>query len=571
MENNQMGNGQVANDQMTNGQVTNGQVTNDQMENNQMGNEQATEQISHNSGQMNMPNMVLPFNGDTKKFRANLPNIENMSIGGAPLQPGMQMQNPQVAQGQPIVHPPKKKHIGLLVAILVAVVLIAGTVSSYFLFLTPEKRFERAMRKAEIAFEDGDYDAAVSYYEKALDIHEDEFDAIYGLLQAESLLGDTKALQKDYTEFRDSIFSQDATELQQNMQETIDIILLCQQVYSGDADRIVEELEAGFDYVGDNEKLLAAWISVKLSQAEAIKESDAEAALLIYSSILDYSNDNEQAVNGFTDCWKELVNGYLASYSYEPAQVLLDTYKGKVQTINFTDYQSQINKAKTISEQGIPLMEKAYSAMETNDYVQMCEIDLGSETEQFLPYVNESFIWAPEGFTEDYTGIAIGLYKHTYSELSGVENYFYYGEYVNGERVGQGKAFYGVDLNTCEYELFEGTWDNDKPNGYGVSGDYNCYYEDSNEYTSTEKSGNFIDGYADGEINVTLTSSEGYTVAGTFTATMGEAEDIRDQYSYIDFVGYDDRDIYVVMESEEVTWWLSKNKKAKIRAATWIE
>ena len=52
---------------------------------------------------------------------------------------------------------------------------------------------------------------------------------------------------------------------------------------------------------------------------------------------------------------------------------------------------------------------------------------------------------------------------------------------------------------------------------------------------------------------------------------MGEAEDIRDQYSYIDFVGYDDRDIYVVMESEEVTWWLSKNKKAKIRAATWIE
>ena len=110
-------------------------------------------------------------------------------------------------------------------------------------------------------------------------------------------MGDTKALQKDYTEFRDSIFSQDATELQQNMQETIDIILLCQQVYSGDADRIVEELEAGFDYVGDNEKLLAAWISVKLSQAEAIKESDAEAALLIYSSILDYSNDNEQAVN----------------------------------------------------------------------------------------------------------------------------------------------------------------------------------------------------------------------------------------------------------------------------------
>lgn len=527
-----------------------------------------------------LPNKALPYNGDAKSFRASLPNSENLQIGGAPLQTESKQKTQktktkktmqQMPQNETMQQVPKKKHTGLIVAIISLVVLLAGGVLIYFTTLTPGKRFARAMDKADRAIEDRNYSTAVKNYKKALDIYDDDIDAMYGLLVAEQGQGDTKSLEQDYEIFSKQILAMSADDIQQNKETVLSLFLMSQDIFAGDYDKIVEEMETCTSIVGENSLLLDAWISAKLDKAGVLEEDDKESAIEVYAEVLGKQPGEETAVSGFTSCWTTVVEEYISNYLYEQAQALLDKYKGLVDTINFSDYQQKIYEVQAISEQGFPLMQSVYDAMAAGDYEKLCEIDFSDATTNFRPYVHDSFLYAPDGFTEDYTGIAVGFYKHSMGEIAGDVSYFYYGEYVNGKRCGHGVAFCGTDLDTHSYETYDGEWDNDMPNGYGVSGSFNEYHEASGQTTATLISGNYVDNLANGEMEAIITSSEGYEVTGTFTADHGVVEDVRDQYPHYDFGMGEERIIYVVLENEEVTWWLSKSLVSHITAFTWFE
>lgn len=541
------------------------------MNNNQINSNQMNPEMPDMSYgiQQGLPNSALPFNGDAKNFHANIPEV-SVQIAQQQMQANMQV-------GQyanvPVQQKPKKKHTALLIAIIaIAVVAIGGSLT-YFLMLTPQKRFERAMNKADAAFEDGNYSIAISNYEKALDIYDDEINAMYHILLSEQELKDDKSLKSDYRTFRKQILSMDLDTIKENSQAVVAIFLMSQEAFADDLNQMADELEMGAECVSydvsASDNLWTAWVQTKIQQAAIVEADDREAALEIYSEALDKRPEDADVASLFADCWKSIVDEYLEDYSYEPAQALWDKYQGKVSTINFTDYQSKINYAKTIAEQGIPLMKQAYEAMESMDYNTMCDIDLGDELGRFLAYVNGEFVWTPDGFSDDYTGKAIGLYKHT-NILDETESYFYFGDYVNGERNGDAVCFFAMDGEEYTYELFAGAWKDNQPNGYGIRGRYHEKIDDG-EYIDTEEIGNFVNGFANGDMTATITSTEGYTVEGTFHAVMGDVPDVQDQYPQYDFPVPEGRKVYVVLEDEEHTWWLSNNDKFRLRAAAWIE
>ena len=116
------------------------------------------------------------------------------------------------------------------------------------------------------------------------------------------------------------------------------------------------------------------------------------------------------------------------------------------------------------------------------------------------------------------------------------------------------------------YDLYEGAWSNDKPNGAGKVSSVNNQ-TDSGMVTIVE-SGNFVDGLYDGEISVVLTAEDGeYT--GTFTASNGAVSDVRDDYSQYDFADVPEgRTVYVVLANADETyfWWYSCREGALLGA-----
>ena len=75
--------------------------------------------------------------------------------------------------------------------------------------------------------------------------------------------------------------------------------------------------------------------------------------------------------------------------------------------------------------------------------------------------------------------------------------YFYYGDYVNGERKGNGTEFIAyIFADTTGYYVFNGEWNDDAPNGEGIVTEINVFCD------YVRKSGTLIDGLWDGRVNV---------------------------------------------------------------------
>ena len=114
------------------------------------------------------------------------------------------------------------------------------------------------------------------------------------------------------------------------------------------------------------------------------------------------------------------------------------------------------------------------------------------------------------------------------------ENQYYYGEWSNGVRSGNGGwyQFYpDYDTYVVERHQYVGEWANDLPNGQGQEHyDYVSEYMDASSFYVQNVIGGFVDGYYDGDIYLMSIDKSGATkewnavlVKGTFTV-YGEAD-----------------------------------------------
>lgn len=508
---------------------------------------------------MGQPGMNLPYNGNPGTFNPQIDyaqqnaGMQNTDYAGQ--NAGKQKkQKRQNSKSMKLADQSKKRGKGGIIAAIAAVVLIAAGVGTYFLFFTPEKRLERQLAAGQEALDGQEYDAAIEAYDKALEIDGENLTAIKGILNAYKGNDDTAGLQSAFEEYRQVIMSMEQEAWEQNVNVLVDIYMMSELAYPEDTESRIASLKEGMMVTSDNErirnKLVDAYLGCAASEEE---EEDYESALDFYAEVLALEASNETAVAERKTCIEKILNGMIVAEDFDAALDFIDEYKDEVDNVNFTEYEQTIDNKKQLAAAGHELMENVIACMSEGRYDDMQALDGSQNASTVYSLMSgNSYIYAQDGYSEDYTGTAAGLYATEYGY------YFYYGEYVDGERSGHGVYYVLMDEDNNSYELYDGAWANDKPNGHGTFS--KCNYVSDGEIITTAAEGDFTDGYEDGTFSATLTSSEGYTVTGGWTASMGTVTDVREQYPDLDFGDIsEDRIVYVVMRDENDTavWFLS--------------
>lgn len=177
-----------------------------------------------------------------------------------------------------------------------------------------------------------------------------------------------------------------------------------------------------------------------------------------------------------------------------------------------------------------------------------------------------------EGFAGDYTGTAVGFYPYAEEEYG-----IYYGEYVNGQREGQGKYFAVTDKR---FYAFNGEWAGDKPNGQGSLSKYQrgedgSYAKDF----SISTTGTYVDGLENGDFSCVIIDLQDYSFyMGYYTATDGLAPDVWESYpQYHDMLDLKEASgghIYAVCEDEttgKAMWLTTSDASVKLGVPGFVD
>ena len=192
------------------------------------------------------------------------------------------------------------------------------------------------------------------------------------------------------------------------------------------------------------------------------------------------------------------------------------------------------------------VLEAADKYMSVGDYNDMLFVDGSEEADALVQLMKDRgqdiFIFGDDYSGEkDYTGQAMGLY------IVPDGYYFFYGDYVDGVRSGYGTCYWKNGEGT--YEMYQGYWADDKPNGEGT-----ITHRDENADTTTLITGNFTDGLQDGNMSYDVLDSIGTINHGEYTATMGDAPEIKVSYNpYEDY--YDGYRPYVELTDGTVMYY----------------
>ena len=421
------------------------------------------------------------------------------------------------------------------------------------------------MDTAQKAMDAANYEEAEDAYDDALDIFDDRIPAMNGLIESEIKQGDSDDAREHFVEFRSTICGLDADAVTENLEEIVVFYEFTDDLYS-DAQSLIEAYKEGYDLTEDG-TLKAALVKAYVDNADSMDDSDYEEKLAEYAKAVALDSANEDALSGRKDCAYAVLDDMMSAQQYDEAETFINTYADELSDVDFSSYTEKIESERALTNARHDLMEQVISLMSAGDYEGMLDVD-GSENAGLVVdnMEGDSYVYAQDGYTSDYTGKAVGIYKYQAALSSGY--YFYYGDYENGVRSGQGTSYLKTDGYNKSYEVYEGAWANDKPNGQGTHRTVNENTGD--ELVTVEESGNLVDGLFDGEVAVSLISQDetyGGTYTGTFTATNGDAADVRENYPDLDFSGVTDgKVVYVVLlcDGSDKFWNFTKGSQKLI-------
>lgn len=171
------------------------------------------------------------------------------------------------------------------------------------------------------------------------------------------------------------------------------------------------------------------------------------------------------------------------------------------------DPDSPVGEGETARQRQVALLQEAYELLSKKDYDGMCSVDGSDEADLVISELRgDHVIYIPEDGNHG-TGTGCGVYQ-----VSG-GYFFYYGDFVDGERLGHGVSYW---YNGSGYEIYDGEWKNDKPNGYGTSSLVYFYGEEEH------RTGNFVDGLEDGDF--VIEKKDGYSntvLTGEYSVVYG--------------------------------------------------
>lgn len=209
-------------------------------------------------------------------------------------------------------------------------------------------------------------------------------------------------------------------------------------------------------------------------------------------------------------------------------------------------------------------LPNVYNLMAAQDYASLSAVYNSEAAKAYVNAMTEDrAVYIPEG---GLTGKGAEVIKDGYGNY-----YFYYGDYVDGVKNGNGTWF----INIPEYtNIFTGTWSNGVPNGQGT---------ESRLFSNGEVrifSGNLVNGLWHGNVNYTLTTAEGqYSMS--FVADNGVAadrtEELMSHFSYFMEMGGYTRDTIVSADeiifafAGEVEWTFNGVEQYDTETAIWIK
>jgi len=435
--------------------------------------------------------------------------------------------------------------LGLAVCLLLVLVLVLSNL--------PAKRFTRALNKADSLYAEASYDKANAKYLKAEAIKADSVKGRLGHVLCMMALED-ETVKDVFLNEAEAILSLE-TIVDTEKDAAIEFFLLTPEILSEDPGKANEILVKAYSLLSEPLELKTALADSYFNYGKSLEASSLKDALAAFDEALKYSDSSADMAAEVSLASTNYVNQLINADNYSEAYVILDKYS-KLVSMEYDVLYNRIAQAENLFNVKCDLMLSVSEAMEPYytlmasgfsketvdayesplfgaldyDWSRMLELD-GSYNAETLAYsgANESYIYADGGFTEDYTGVGAGLYTFgdviVYEDGSMAQGYyFYYGEYKNGARNGYGITFAKTD--STSFIAFEGIWENDKPNGFGVE-----YRSDMYAYTSLAAYrrvtyGNWTDGLEDGEMTskVVLNEHPDVFFMGTYTASMGEIE-----------------------------------------------
>jgi len=322
--------------------------------------------------------------------------------------------------------------------------------------------------------------------------------------------------------------------------------------------KLVNKLEQGNAFLdnGDYEEAIANYQEALIYDAESVEikghiahvyvliaqtMGSTDEAIEIYQKALTYDIGNVASYWGVASIFEErgdeanmlsaLNTGY-ANTGDETIKAKLDAIQAEKDRIqaeaDALAAQQAAEEAERVAKEEanntllVPLAELfakddldgVKDIIRTDEYIAMSEEIIGDDS---LYYYGE------KDDSGNYNGVGVGVYKN---------GYYYYGEYVNNVRSGNGiwmRAIYSASSSIGSY-IYDGEWADNKPNGKGTA--TSNFFKDKIDATGLAKqviTGNYSNGLEEGKMSMVGTSKSGATYKYSYETTAGVAKKINDK------------------------------------------
>lgn len=383
-----------------------------------------------------------------------------------------------------------------LIAFVGAIVVALGV--GIGIYNAPVQKVVRQLSLGYKYLENQQYEEAIVAFKSVINIDENCLEAYVAGLKAYHNVDKVEEQELFYESALVVTKNMDVNMLAQNSEYVETLYLSASDIYTDDLEKVTQTLEDGLKVTENSEKLKEELIIQykNLIQQYTTSEKHLES-LNVYDRLLELGEKNKQLLKELGISIAKSVENLIAEKKYEEARNLVNKYKEYEVQIDFAELIKYIDEQEKIELENLAFIQNVYGLMAAEDYSSMHQVDGSEEADAFvLRMMEEKYIYIPEADSK-LNGVGAGVYR-----LENGGYYFYYGDFMDGARVGQGTIFINEMGDT--YQVFAGQWQNDAPNGPGKRIITNGVFGDGtgNYYETSE--GNLKEGLWDGQVKCIL-------------------------------------------------------------------
>lgn len=437
--------------------------------------------------------------------------------------------------------------LALAVSILLLLILI-------MVFNSTDRKIERGLKKADAAYEEGSYYLAGSLYDKVISLDDKNVKAYLGMVSSYAISDSEDARKegpKAYERALNAFKALSADEYNESNEAIVQALRYGGELLK-EQDNFLALMKISYDVSLKDKEVGLSLVDAYIAEAEAMaKEENYKKALEDYEAAYEINPTDERIDAGISKFILSYIRLLSRDEDFATAKDLIAVYQPRLKDLDFVPDVNEVLEREELYKTQKQLLKSVYDAMldyynafteltkdtttfakETTstraydyDFAQIMELDGAEDANKLSQSLAQGrYLYAPEGFSDDYTGLAAGLYPYgnLWENEDGktmIAYYFFIGNFVNGQRNGKGVSFMKTGPNS--YEVFEGQWVNDAPNGDGI------FYICGTDYKRATF-GLYKDGYANGTMTEVIRTTDypDELFVGTFEAHEGIPEEV---------------------------------------------